>query len=208
MPDQENSLPNKGNSHYLFEKINALETIIDSINDGFFTLDPDWNFTYVNKAFERICNSKREDVLGVNYWKKFPKSVDYKFYTEYHRALRDQVDIHFIEYATSLDRWVSVSVYPNSKGLSVYFSDVTEQFIQQMTIVKQNERLKEIAWVQSHKVRGPVASILGLIGILNEKDPADPVNMQAIEGIKQAALNLDLIIREIDERTKDMDLNL
>lgn len=111
----------------LKERVAETEKILDSIADGFFILDKDWCFVYVNKAFERICNSSREEFIGQNYWKKFPKSVNLKWHSEYHRAMRDQVSVHFEEYASSLDRWVSVSAYPKPDTLTVYFTDVTEE---------------------------------------------------------------------------------
>lgn len=111
----------------LQEKVDETDNILDSITDGFFILDKEWRFKYVNKAFERICSVKREEIIGQNYWERFPKSVSLKWYTEYHRAMRDQVSVHFEEYASSLDRWVSVSAYPKPGSLTVYFTDVTEE---------------------------------------------------------------------------------
>ncbi|RYD57174.1 MAG: PAS domain S-box protein [Sphingobacteriales bacterium] len=111
----------------LHEKVSERDNILNSITDGFFILDDAWRFKYVNKAFERICNVRRADILGQNYWEKFPKSVSLKWFSEYHRAMRDQVAVHFEEFASSLGRWVSVSAYPKADSLTVYFTDVTEE---------------------------------------------------------------------------------
>ncbi|RYD55817.1 MAG: hypothetical protein EOP56_14740 [Sphingobacteriales bacterium] len=79
--------------------------------------------------------------------------------------------------------------------------DVTEQREHLQQIQLQNERLTEIAWIQSHKVRGPVASILGLAQLFNEDDPSDPVNKEIVDKLKTATANLDNIIREINGKT-------
>jgi PAS domain S-box-containing protein len=71
---------------------------------------------------------------------------------------------------------------------------------------RQNEQLKEIAWIQSHKVRSHVATILGLIPLLKYSDDTDDDTRTIIDGIKEASISLDAIIREIDEKTKRSDL--
>lgn len=80
--------------------------------------------------------------------------------------------------------------------------DVTVQreYLQQIQV--QNERLMEISWIQSHKVRGPVASILGLAQIFNENDISDPINVEILRKLKIATNDLDDIIREINGKTE------
>lgn len=45
-------------------------------------------------------------------------------------------------------------------------TDITAQKQKEIKIQKQNERLKEIAWQQSHEVRRPIATILGLMNLI------------------------------------------
>lgn len=65
----------------------------------------------------------------------------------------------------------------------------------------QNEKLYEIAFLQSHQVRVPVANIQGLYSLFNFKNHADPVNVEIFEKLKTAADNLDSIIHEIVQKT-------
>ncbi len=46
--------------------------VLESIKDGFFTLDRDWRFTYVNAAGEQMLGSTRDELLGANHWAKYP----------------------------------------------------------------------------------------------------------------------------------------
>jgi len=66
----------------------------------------------------------------------------------------------------------------------------------------QKNRLDEIAWIQSHKVRSQVATILGLAQLFNYEDIDDGNNAQIICGFKEATEKLDEIIREIDAKTR------
>lgn len=176
------------------------ETILNSINDGFFTLDRNFNFTYVNRAFEDICHISKEDCIGKNYWDIFPKAATYKFYREYNKVLKKKISVHFEEYATSLDKWVSVNAYPSGTGLTVYFTDITEERRQAILIEQQNKNLREIAWMLSHKFRKPVATILGLAQLF--KPATDPETRKLVKGIQQAANELDKIIKDADAKTQ------
>lgn len=181
-------------------RVAELEQILDSINDGFFSLDQEFNFKFVNRAFEKMCGRSGIDVIGRSYWDVFPKAKDQKFWTMYRTAYNEQVTIRFEEYANSMERWVIVNVYPSPTGLSVYFQDVTEQRKSRLLIEEQNKRLREIAQIQSHRVRKPVASILGLAHVLEDEDPEG--NKEIIKGIVASCKELDEIIKEITEKTK------
>lgn len=80
--------------------------------------------------------------------------------------------------------------------------DVTEQRLHIQKIQQQNRKLQDIAWLQSHKMRSPVATIMGLIQLFNAEDPNDPINAKILEGVKEAANNLDEVIKEINAKTE------
>jgi len=64
-------------------------------------------------------------------------------------------------------------------------------------IKKQSALLDEIAHMQSHNVRGPVATILGLVQMFNFEDYSDPTNEVVIKGIGDLAQELDMAIQEV-----------
>ncbi len=82
--------------------------------------------------------------------------------------------------------------------------DVTQQRLYVQKIQLQNQKLKDIAWIQSHKVRAPVASIMGLIQLFNKENPQDPMNGEVLDGISEAAETLDKVIKEINAKTETM----
>ena len=90
----------------------------------------------------------------------------------------------------------------NIAGASCFSRDITGQIEHMLMIQEQNEKLKTIAWIQSHKVRGPVASILGLVDVFNMHDINDPSNKEVIESIKIASTQLDNVIREVVANTR------
>ncbi len=67
-------------------------------------------------------------------------------------------------------------------------------------IEEQSNVLTDIAFTQSHELRGPVATLLGLTEIFNHDDPADPNNMEVLEGITLVTKRLDKVITEIVQK--------
>lgn len=79
-----------------------------------------------------------------------------------------------------------------------------ERTIAEAKIKTQNEKLFEIAFLQSHQVRRPVASLLGLISLCKFDDPGNPVNGEVLSRVKIAAKELDLVIHEIVKKTAEI----
>ena len=80
--------------------------------------------------------------------------------------------------------------------------DITarEKYIQ--TIEAQNERLKEIAWTQSHIVRVPLANIMGLVELLTENMDESGPQKELIAHLSSSSAELDDIIKWIIKKTE------
>lgn len=82
--------------------------------------------------------------------------------------------------------------------------DVTRQKKQTRELEMQNQKLMEIAWVQSHEVRAPLARIMGLVQLIKQY-PEEEVNIrQTLNHIVQSANDLDEIIRKIVRKTEEI----
>ena len=101
--------------------------ILESITDGFYTLDADWRFTYINAAGERILERARGDLIGKSMWEEYPGSVGSEFERVYRRVACGQDSESITAHYPDLDRWYEVTAYPALDGLSVYFRDVTDR---------------------------------------------------------------------------------
>lgn len=84
--------------------------------------------------------------------------------------------------------------------------DVTERQQSLRRIEQQNNVLMEIAAIHSHNVRGPLATIMGLASMFNQKDVSDPDNVLIIEGIKVASESLDEIVTDIVQKSWNVEL--
>lgn len=81
--------------------------------------------------------------------------------------------------------------------------DVTDRNNFYNAVVKQNETLREIAWIQSHIVRAPLAKIMGLVQLLQDgKDEEDEYTYDfVLNAILNAAHELDKVILDISEKS-------
>ncbi|MDB5286452.1 MAG: hypothetical protein JWR05_1401 [Mucilaginibacter sp.] len=128
----------------MMEKSAELENILDSITDGFYSLNKRWEVTYMNKAAERALSCKKDEVTGKNLWDYFSRSREGKFYSEYERAMTERVSVHFEELYAPLDVWGSMNVYPTKDGIAVYFVDITEQKKIQEKMYNDGQNLRAI----------------------------------------------------------------
>ncbi|WP_435009790.1 PAS domain S-box protein [Tundrisphaera lichenicola] len=101
--------------------------VLESIADAFFALDRAWNFSYLNRAAERLLQRSRLDLIGHCIWDEFPEAVGLNFHREYNRAVEQGVTVQFEEYFAPLATWFEVRASPTPAGLSVYFQDVNER---------------------------------------------------------------------------------
>ncbi len=93
----------------------------------------------------------------------------------------------------------------NDEGMPIRMigsmQDVTERIHQLKAIEEQNAKLKEISWIQSHNIRGPLSSILGLVTLIKGMDPADPEAMIYVGHLETAAKQLDDVLKDIVRKT-------
>ena len=119
--------------------------VLESIKDGFFTLDRDWCFTYVNALGEQLLRASREQLLGKNHWDLYPAALGSHGEREYRRAVREQVPVEFEIFYEPFQRWFAVKAYPTEQGgISVYLRDVTEQKEAAVRLRESRERLRAI----------------------------------------------------------------
>jgi PAS domain S-box-containing protein len=129
----------------LLKTYNEKRNILESITDGFFTVDKNWNVTYWNKEAERILKMPRENILGKDLWEVYAMAKPLKFYSESSHALKEQVNVSFEEFFPPLGLWTDVSAYPTEDGLAVYFKDITEKKLIQESIRITKERYEMVA---------------------------------------------------------------
>ncbi len=101
--------------------------ILENIADGFFTVDREWRYTYINRQAEALWERTRAELLGMTVWEAWPGAVGGEFDHQFHRAMTDGATVLFEEFYPPLGAWLEVRAYPSPDGVSVFFQNVSER---------------------------------------------------------------------------------
>jgi len=191
-----------------------LEALINNTEDLIWSVDRETRYVYMNKAYRSLIAR----ITGIE-----PKEGDYSYlhkgYTleeiekwdqYYQRALQGERYIIINESTDLLTQEVlsfEISFNPIYKikgditGVGCFSRNITDRLATEKAIVDQNERLRHIASVTSHELRRPVASMLGLISIMDRENFFNPDNKDVIEHLLVVGNEIDEVIRLIIDKT-------
>lgn len=189
---------------------NNLEALINNTKDQIWSLDKETRYVYMNKAYR----TQISQLTGVE-----PKKGSYSYlhpgYSEpiieewkqyYSRALageRYSIIYESIEPLTQEILSFEISFNPIYKtkrdinGIGCFARNITEWLEKEKAIIDQNERLRHIASLTSHELRRPVASMLGLINIMDRENFFNPDNKEIIGHLLTVGKDIDEVIRLI-----------
>ena len=122
-------------------------SILESVTEAFVGLDREWRITYVNQQTARLNGKQPEEFIGKTHWEVWPWSVGTCVEREYHRAVSEQVAVHFEQFYEPLNMWLEIAAYPTKDGLGIYFRDISDR----KAAEKQRERL--LIQAQQHTTR-------------------------------------------------------
>lgn len=114
------------NEKLLAERNEQLYDILERISDGFFSLDKDWNFSYLNSTSAQIFGASWFDLKGQCIWDALPDVASF-FFKPLHKAMRTQRSTSIEGFYSAGNVWLVMYVYPSDKGISVYLHDISEQ---------------------------------------------------------------------------------
>jgi len=217
----------------LFSTLEEKNTILESIGDAFFAVDTNWVVTYWNHHAETNLGKTKNEMLGQHLWTVFSDSIDSLSYKKYLEAIDTKLVVHFEDYYDTMKKWYEISVYPSANGLSVYFKDVTQRKLSEITMSELNEslqknakelvisntELEQFAYVASHDLQEPLRMITSFLSQLEKKynDVLDEKGKKyihyAVDGAKRMRqIILDLLefsrVGKTDESKEQLDLNV
>jgi PAS domain S-box-containing protein len=134
--------------HALEEAIQLSRTILESITNAFFAVDPHWCITYCNDRFAQIIQKPQTQIIGQNLWSLQPDMYPTIFYQELqHIQLKGEAHI-FEGYYEPTQSWYEVHAYPTEDGgVSAYFQDISDRKQAEqrlLTQLSQEQILNEI----------------------------------------------------------------
>lgn len=193
---------------------NSLEALINNTEDPIWSVDKQTRYVYMNRPYRNhiayftgvepregdytyLHHSYGQDVI--EQWKHY-----------YNRALAGEQYIIISQNADPLTGQVQsfeVSFNPiynktenDITGVGCFARNITERLNAEKAIIDQNERLRYIASLTSHELRRPVASMLGLINIMDRVNFFNPDNEEIIGHLLTVGNEIDEVIRLIVDK--------
>jgi PAS domain S-box-containing protein len=120
------------------EKIKQLSArnleILESFTDGFFSIDEEWRFIYVNQQAEQILDREPGDLLGKVMWDVYPGLIGSEFEKVYRQTAAERIPSTLISFYPDHERWYEVNAYPATNGITIYFRNATERIRTEETL--------------------------------------------------------------------------
>ncbi|KHJ37746.1 blue-light-activated protein [Pedobacter glucosidilyticus] len=178
--------------------------IISKVNNFIIITDVNGFIDWVNPAFTELTEYTLEEVKG-----KKPGPLLQGPESNREVMMRMSMAIkeknHFTEEIINYSKsgrkyWLKIDCNPiyddnhHHVGFIAIESEITERKLREVKIEKQNEILKKTALFNSHEVRRPLASILGIIELLKYENSESTKN-QLIKLLEKCSEELDTAIR-------------
>ncbi|WP_295672487.1 PAS domain S-box protein [uncultured Mucilaginibacter sp.] len=191
-----------------------LEALINNTEDQIWSVDKEMRYVYMNRAYRQLISqltgTEPKDGDYTNLHPGFNEGDVERWSQYYHRALEGErytVITESVDPITQNQHSFEVSFNPIYKikgditGVGCFARDITAWLATEKAMVDQNERLRNIASVTSHELRRPVASMLGLINIMDRENFFNPDNREIIEHLLVVGKEIDEVIRLIVDQS-------
>lgn len=101
--------------------------LVESIDDGFFSVNTRWEITYANGRAAAFVGADRETVAGKYLWDVAPGLAESTIGAHYRQAMETRQSMCFEEFYEPYGVWLSERIYAYKDGLSVFFHDISER---------------------------------------------------------------------------------
>jgi len=187
------------------KQLNFQNSLLDSIEQAVYILDPQTNIIYWSKYAEQMFGWAKEDILNKPVSTLMPDGVldgDMLVKLQGNQSWHGEIELNrkdggFIQVHATKSPVLDDA--GNVTAIIGICKDITERKTVHKKLVKQNNQFRQIARLQSHAVRRPLANMLGLIDLVQyyaDKKDFEEV-LYLINLLKQSSEDLDDIIRRI-----------
>ncbi len=191
-----------------------LRTILDTTGTAYALLDRELNIVAFNQVAVKFVNLQFN-----NFPEKVSQLTDFfpsERFPQFRNYANDVLKGRNINYEVNYPQadgsvfFFNVRMFPikNNEneifGMMLEVSDITEIKKYTNAIEEQNKKFREIAWLQSHIVRAPLARMMGIINLLTDNNLDAAEHREFLKYLAISAGELDVIIKDITDKTQEI----
>jgi PAS domain S-box-containing protein len=195
----------------LAESENRLRTFIGESLLAIFYVDPATKkVVYANRAFCELIGYSEKELMNMQVYEFIGYSKD-----DVDARVKDMMENKIIPIAErqwirkdgSLIHVMVSTFFQNDSNSSIFVTaqDISERKTAEMNLQTSNKELETFIYKASHDIRGPLASIMGLVNV-SKLELKDELSQKYLGMIGQAASKLDYTLSELVKamRIKDV----
>ena len=102
------------------------EEILAGIDDGVYSIDGQWRFTYINAHASCFMGIESRDAIGRSLLTTFPQIQGSPIHAAFRQVMSKRDPVHFEAVGVIVPLWHSFGVYPaRDGGIFVHFRDIS-----------------------------------------------------------------------------------
>ena len=173
---------------------------------------------YSNGLAEKLLGYEKKDLfkLSDNNFEAIIHPEDYKEFLQKTNKVYSSEEGEIIEFAFRIRKadgnylhWLSRNIVfeRNINEHSIKYASVIQDITEVVHLEKQIsvmvQKLNQVSFKNSHELRGPVASILGLVEVMKMEDFQSIYNQKIFKHLESTVSKLDKVIKDISNITYD-----
>jgi len=179
-------------------------SLVEASENIVLMMDENGQYLFANAIACKYVQKEISEVVGKTIYDFFDKAAA-DYYVDKIKTVLNTNRATTFEYNIKVPGtavWLRNTLNPifnsagNAYAVMLSLVDFTEIKTYSEKLRVQNEELKQIAHLQSHIVRAPLANIEGILSLVNEQDMSDE-NRALMQLLKKSALQLDSIVTDI-----------
>ncbi|MFT4855248.1 MAG: PAS domain S-box-containing protein [Algoriphagus sp.] len=203
-------------SHFINEIENEKHNYEDLFN---FNPQPTWlldlksyKIISANIAAQQKYGYALDDFLKMSFTQLHPQEEKQRLEQKF-TSKDDEIEKNHFTHLLGNGKEIKVKIYfrkiksDSDTKLIVQSNDISETLDHIYTIELQNEKLKNIAWTQSHMVRAPLSRILGIVNLIEQQKDTLDDKLFWLKQLRVSTNEMDAIVKKIIDETKHLDQN-